>query len=252
MDDKDQFHKLQEFFANNEQNYHVLEEQIPVETQMAYFKQSRVIKKSLDKENSTDWIEKLNDNDASVREKKDALMSLASFQEVEFYRVLEKYREQPDDDLKNWAILALNESRMGLESLFSDEKQVFISTGLGGKGEELRYFLVVFPHKEKQFSEFERNVVKKEFAFTLKQHESEIESVLTEKDEYVSFLVLIPLQVSIKDVLSQAFEECNQFGEFLSDRFIVTNVKIMSEDEIFDFVNNDGNEEDSMEELDLG
>lgn len=251
MDEKDQFHKLQEFFADGEQNYHVLEEQIPVETQMAYFKQSRVIKKSVDKDDSEKWIEKLSDTDSTMREKKDALMSLASFQEVEFYRVLEKYRENPDLELKNWAILALNESRMGLESLFSEEKQVFISTGLGGKGEELRYFLVVFPKGENPLSQFEIDVIKKEFAFTLKQHESEIENILEEKPEYVSMQVLIPLHVPIRDVLTQAFDDCNQFGDFLSERFIVTNVKIMPEKEIFDFINEEGGEEDSFEELDL-
>lgn len=251
MNDKDQFHKLQEFFANNEQNYHVLEEQIPVETQMAYFKQSKVIKKSLNKADSNLWGETLYNSDSSIREKKNALLSLAAFQEVEFYRILEKYRENPDEELKNWAVMALNESRMGLESLFSEEKQVFISTGLGGKGESLRYFLVVIPKDGKTFSEFEVGVIKKEFTFVFNQHDSEIEQILEEKPSYVSMLVMIPIKNSLRELLTETFEECNQFGGFLNDRFVVTNVKIMPETEIMDFLSGNDSDEDDFEEIEL-
>lgn len=251
MNEKDQFHKLQEFFANSDQNYHVLEEQIPVETQMAYFKQSKVIKQSANKDSVESWIEALNNSEATVRAKKNALLSLASFQEVEYYRVLEKYRANPDDGLKNWAVMALNESRMGLEGLFSEEKQVFISTGLGGKVDSLRYFLVVIPKNEKSFSEFEIGVVKKEFSFVFGQHESEIEQVLEEKPSYVSMLVMIPIKNSLREILSESFDECNQFGGFLNDRFVVTNVKIMSDEEISDFLEGKDSEEDDFEEIDL-
>ncbi len=79
----------------------------------------------------------------SLQVKKEILARLATIEKVECYRVIEAFLEIAEEDLHDWALLALNESRMLLESKILDENQVFISTGLGGKEEKLRYFVAL-------------------------------------------------------------------------------------------------------------
>jgi hypothetical protein len=44
--------------------------------------------------------------------------------------------------------------------------------------------------------------------------------------------MLVPFDVNIKSILQAAINECNQYGNFLDTKFLFTNVKILSEEEI--------------------
>ena len=59
---------------------------------------------------------------------------MAAIDDVGAYRSIEKYSKNADDELKHWSLLALQESRMLLQSKLLDQSQIFISTGLGGEG----------------------------------------------------------------------------------------------------------------------
>ena len=76
---------------------------------------------------------------------------------MECYRAIESFLEIAEEILHDWAVLALNESRMLLESKFLDESQVFISTGLGGKEEKFRYFVVLMTRIEHGFGPDPKN-----------------------------------------------------------------------------------------------
>ncbi len=52
------------------------------------------------------------------------------------------------------------------------------------------------------------------------------------------FFLLIPMHISLKEVFKEAIDECNKYGDFLNDDFIVTNVKTLSFEEIKDFLEN--------------
>jgi hypothetical protein len=49
-------------------------------------------------------------------------------------------------------------------------------------------------------------------------------------------LVLIPLQITIKDFFKEGIDECNQYGNFLKSNFLVTNVKQLTAEEIDEFL----------------
>ena len=118
--------------------FNVLEAQIDVEKQMEYFEYVKKLKKN---EVSDDILEQkdiLFNPETDIEEKKRMLCELALLEDVKAYRTIEKYLENTDEELKDWAQLAYNESRMILESALLDENQIFISTGLGGKGQKLR------------------------------------------------------------------------------------------------------------------
>jgi len=51
-----------------------------------------------------------------------------------------------------------------------------------------------------------------------------------------SLLLLLPMNHSLKDVFQEAIIECNKYGDFLNEDFIVTNVKTLSFEEIKHFL----------------
>ena len=234
MEEENIFDKIKETFGSLPDNFNVLQEEIDIELQMEYFKASEKLRQS-ESGSIKNNINILFSKDSLLIEKKNSLIKLASFEDVEAFRAIEKYCNESDSELHQWAVLALQESRMMLESELLGENQVFISTGLGGKGNSLRYFVVLINKKSKAFTDVQLKIIKNEFEFTLAKYESEIESI--EKDaNYVSLLVIMPLSAPIKDVFQEAIKESNQFGDFISENLIITNVKKLSTQEIDEFL----------------
>ncbi|MBS2213751.1 hypothetical protein KEM09_20250 [Carboxylicivirga mesophila] len=220
--------KLLEKYAGN---IAILEEKIDVQLQLQYFKESKQQKKELDKEQVLSQKEKLFDPDYSLEEKKLLLCRLASVNEVEAYRMLESYKANPDKALVDWSILAYQESKMLLQSTLLDEKPLFISTGLGGKGNKLRYFIVLFANEQQVFSQYQEQLVKGEVEYAFRKHSAEIEE-LEFCGYYMTIQALVPLDCALKNMLAKIIKQCNELGDFLSPSLLVTNVKKLSLGEI--------------------
>ena len=156
--------------------------------------------------------------------------------DIKIFRFIEKYVKNPDKELKDWAILALQESKMLIEGSLLDENQIFISTGLGGKNSKLRYSIVLILRNNNIFNNTQKKIIKNEFDFISKKHNSEIEEIIFEK-KYSFILILIPLSQPIDKVLTAAISECNQYGDFLNENFIVTNVKKLSVNDMKESLN---------------
>jgi hypothetical protein len=229
------YDKIQEIFGQFPDNLNILEESINIDLQMEYFEFSKKIKKDFVSQNILKSKEQLFQKGLAVSARKKLLVQLASVEEVEAYRAIEKYLKEPDAELKEWAILAFQESRMLLQSKFLDENQVFISTGLGGKGASLRYFVVLISSNDSLFSELQQKIIRNEFEYTLKKHKGEIESLKFEEN-FATLLTILPIKASIRDIFKEAISESNQYGNFLKVNFIVTNVKKLNIDEIKDFI----------------
>ncbi|WP_455639582.1 hypothetical protein [Parabacteroides sp.] len=245
----DVFKKFRDSFNKMDGHLHILEQRVPVELQMEYFKYSEQVRKGKAKPDLTDtdytaFRESLSDPEATTDHKKYILSMLATSHQVKAYRMLEDYVQHPDDDVSNWAYMALMESRISLESELSDEKQIYISTGLGGKGEKLRFYVLMLSKERKPFLEYQRKVIEREFAYYLPKADCEIER-LTIAEQYVELVFLIPVRADIKMTLDQVINECNQYGDFLSDIFTITNVKELTPQEVADIINKDGNNKTS-------
>ncbi len=261
MEQENIYEKIQEIIGNLPGNFSILEEQIDIETQMEYFEYSKSDKKEINAEEILKRKNELFSEDISLEDKKTLLVQLASIDNVEAYRIIEKFVKKADidnayvsqpsqnpgtgqavrdrssikDDIHKWAVLALQESRMLIESSLLDENQVFISTGLGGKGSKLRYFIVLLSNMNKDFSEVQKKIIKSEFEFILKNYDAEVEKI-NFAHNVSTILCLFPLNISIQNVFEEIIKECNQYGNFLKSNFIVTNVKILSVKEISEFL----------------
>ena len=243
-EDNDIFKKFRDSFSKIDGHFHILEQRVPVERQMEYFKYSEKIRKDQDKPDISKmdfsvFEDSLDDPESTVEHKKYVLSMLATSRQVKAYRILEEYAQAPDPDVADWAYMALMESRIALESELSDEKQIYISTGLGGKGEKLRFYVLMTSKGKKPFQEYQRQTIEREFAYYLPKTDCEIER-LTIGEQYVELVFLIPVRTDIKATLDRVINECNQYGDFLSNVFTITNVKELTAEEVSEIINKNG------------
>ncbi len=217
-----------------------MEQQIDMDLQVEYYESSTKLRKELDDQWALDHIQYLSEPGYTEDVKKDILARLATVERVESYRAIEKFSREGEESLRDWARMALNESRMHLESSIMEENQVFISTGLGGKGEKLRYFMVLISRCSLPLSPTQRKVIRNELDASLEKYDAEVEEL--KFSEYLAtIMLLLPMHYSMKSVFQEAIDECNQYGDFLMDDFIVTNVRKLSFKEIKEFLErNDG------------
>jgi hypothetical protein len=229
--DNDTFKEFQQSLKGLEDNLHVLETSIPVEKQIEYFKYSETVRNVSKHETVEEQIEILNSSNATFEAKKYAMSFLSISGSVKAYRALEVYCKNPKKEESEWASLSLLQAKITLESEFSDKKQVFISTGLGGKGNKLRFYAFFKSADLKPFSNYQRDLISQEIPFIIRRSRGEVEEIVVENN-YFYILFLIHLQIDIKEMLKKIISQCNEYGDFISPNFIITNVKKFNREDI--------------------
>lgn len=249
MQQSGEFKQFQKFLSETKGDFHVLEQRVPVEKQLQYFKFSDRLRKEAVPWTENDFEQFESDlyNPESTGEYKRRILSIfAVSKDVKSYRRLERYVQSPDPELTDWAYMALMESRIMLESELSEEKQIYISTGLGGKNQKLRFYLLLQTNGNKPFLDYQRNVIEREFAFAMRNADCDIER-LTVHETYADLLALMPIRTDIKQLIEHIIEECNQYGDFLSKSFTVTNVKELNSEKIAGIIHGEKKENDSQD-----
>jgi hypothetical protein len=231
------YDKIQELLGNIPGNVSILEQQIDADVQLEFYNCAKKLENSFNPEEVLKNKETIFDHDVTLDDKKQLLVQLANIDSIEAYRTLEKYTNCTQDQLKDWATLALQECRLLLESKLLDKSQVLISTGLGGKGLKLRYFTVLIASGRKQFSAFEKKIVTKEISFAIKKAKGEPEQIRFNK-ELCTLISIIPLQIPVQALFDELIRECNQYGNFLFPDYIITNVKLLPDSEIRKIIEN--------------
>jgi len=229
------YEKIREILGANPGNLKILEQQIDMDLQMEYYDCSRKIREEKDEAWAREHLQYLEEPGYSEDVKKEILARLASMANVDCYRAIESFLSSAEEPLRTWAVLALNESRMVLESRIMDENQVFISTGLGGKDDKLRYFVVLMTRSRVDLSSTQQMVISNEFEYILKKFDAELEEAHF-SGSLATILLLLPMKFSLNSVFREAIDECNRYGDFLNDDFIVTNVRQLSFQEIEEFL----------------
>jgi len=234
------YQKLKDILIEMGGDFSILEEQVDVNLQVEFFELVNQLSENK-RENKLiiEEKDKLFDTETGIEEKKKLLAELSTMDKPEAYRIIEKVVNQKDDDLYSWSVLALQHCRIGLETSLLDENQVFISTGLGGKGEKLRYFIACKLKDEDFFSDTQKKIVQTEFADIFEKSNCKIEKV-TFVENYLSVIALIPIEVSIGNVIKNAIAESNHYGDFLYHEYLITNVKLLDYTEIKKFFKDKG------------
>ncbi|MCT4586455.1 MAG: hypothetical protein N4A71_01395 [Carboxylicivirga sp.] len=209
----------------------ILEEAIDLNTQKQYFEESRKQKEKLDRDKVMAGKDGLFSPGMDDDQKKALLCQLASIDSVEAFRTIETFKANPDKGLADWAILAFQESKMLIESSLLNEKPLFISTGLGGRDNMLRYFIVLFTKKRRSFTGLQERLLKGEIEFSFKNNNGIIEELVF-NDNSVFITGLVPIEIGLKLMLSEIIKQSNEIEEFLSASLLVTNVKKFSLEEV--------------------
>ena len=229
------FEKIQEILGGTPGNLKILEHQIDMDLQMEYYECSRKMNQEFDESWAFDHMQYLEEPGYSLDVKKEILARLATIEDASCYRAIQSCANSAIEPLKDWALLALNESRMHLESDIMEENQVYISTGLGGREHKLRYFVALLSQSRAEFNPTQQMVIRNEFDDVLNRYDAELEEIKF-SGYLATILLLLPMNYSLKQVFSEAIAECNQYGQFLNEEFIVTNVKTLSFQEIRTFL----------------
>ncbi len=219
--------------------FHVLEDLVPIEEQMEYFKYFDELKVRNTRFVRDTEIEMLFSPDVSIERKKECLTVLSSIPDVKAYRAIETYQSSPlEPELKNWSSIALLGSRIGLDTELSGKRQIYISSGLGGHDKKLRFFTLFITSSLENLTDLQKQIVEREFRFQLEGAKVDIETFEIEKN-YFTILFLFPFKTDVRAVLQSAVEECNQYGNFLDEKFLFTNVKVFNDEEIQTLLDND-------------
>jgi hypothetical protein len=225
------YDKIQELFGDVNGQLSILEDQIDLATQKEYFRYSEKLGKKTKPDEVVQIKDAISRPDLPFEDKKNLLVRLAAADDIEAYRILEKYAKEPHPGLKDWACLALQESRMLIESKILDENQILISTGLGGKGLKLRYFAAFISLDKQPFTSLQRKIIRTEVKFFLEKSGGELEDISFDK-EICSLISIIPLKIPVQTLFNRIIKECNTLGDFIQPDFVLNNVKILLPQEI--------------------
>jgi hypothetical protein len=244
MDENQFFDNSEEVLSNLPEGYNILEEEVNIDVQREFYEASgRVELLSGNEEQVSELIMSLSQSNTEIEEQKKLLIRLSLCDSVAAYRFLEAYSPKAPKELKDWAILALQQSRMLIHSSLLGEQQVFISTGLGGKQGKLRYFLI-FPYlNRKKPLNSQESILKKELEFFIIKNGGELEDISL-LNEFATATALLPLKAPVGDIIHDIVNECNQFGNYLGQEVLVTNMRKLNEQEINEFISENETAED--------
>jgi len=229
------FENFQQFLESFKGDINILEGIVDVDVQMEYFEESKKTKDLPPLEEWESQVQLLYDPNVDIKTKKEFIVRIASIDDVKVYRFLEKFYEETTDDLKDWTRLAIQESRLLLQSKLLDQPQLLISTGLGGKEGKLRYFIVLFHRSFKDYTPFQEKIIRSELSYIL-QNKNVIIEQIDFAGNYVSLIALFPLFASVTEILQEALREINQYGNFMNEKCIITNVRILSAGDIHQII----------------
>ena len=217
-------------------SFSLMETAIELPVQEEYFNLSGSI--DFDNVDYTDVLREsgqLFSENTPIETKKRMLILLAHLGTPESTRILERYLGISEGILRDWTLLSLKECRMFLESVLLKEESGFVSTGLGGKGNKLRYYFILSSKQGMTLTETHRKTLTKGFETISKQYNSEIEEINYENN-YALLGICIPMDVAVAKVIEKGIRECNRVGEFLFFHYYVTNVKKPTNEEILEYL----------------
>ncbi len=226
----------------------ILEVIIDPEIQIEYFDFAQKVRKE---ENRQEFYKKKNllfEPDVPIDEKKKILVILPTSREIDDYKVLERYAQNPDPELKDWALLAYNESKNVLQNFLLDEDYTLISTGLGGKDNRWRFFVILIAKNKQKFTDLQKQVIKKEIEFAFKKYGCELEKI-DFGDYFVKILGLFPIDNTIENLFDEVVFNINDLGGFLDENYIVTNVKEYNNEEVEKLISDVTEKADSVDEF---
>jgi len=227
---------IPDFLNNLPDKFDILEEGVNIQTQKEYIDYSHSFDRGeLTKEETLHLGSILFDGNQPLEAKKKVLCLLAHLGTITAFRQIEKNYKNPDKDLKQWTVLALQECKMFLESSLIEESTGFILSGLGGLQDKLRYYFLVLPPTDRAFTTTQTNFIQKEINHVARDLNCVVES-FNPSEAFVGLTVLVPMDIALGTFIETGIKNCNDSGNFVYEHYYVTNQNIPDKTEINDII----------------
>ncbi|PRY90013.1 hypothetical protein [Marinilabilia salmonicolor] len=231
MDFSGTFEDFQKVIRENGGDIQIMEREVGLDTQMAYMRMAKEVKKNLSPHKAMAGRFELWDENSSAKSKRYRLATIASLGSPDAIRTLQSYQESPDRGLEDWTYLALQECKLIFQASMLDHPPMFISTGLGGHGQQLRFFGAFFSDDGQPFEDTRKKVISGEVEYMFSKFGGKLE-FLAFSGQFVTFWGLVPIDVSLNEKVQAAIDESNLLGAGLRKDFVLTNVKKLTFNEL--------------------
>ncbi len=227
---------IQKFLENIPDQFDILEKGIDFKVQAEYVEYSHSFDRGELTEKETHALGNiLFRQEAPIEVKKKALALLAHLGTILAFRIIEKYFKNPDKQLEQWTALALQECKMFLESAIMDVSTGFVSSGLGGLANRMRYYFLLLPLTDRLFTPTQSEIMRDELLLVCKELNCIMETT-NFSGKSVGMTILVPMDVAVGTVIETGIKNCNELGEFVFQHYYVTNMNIPDESEITDII----------------
>lgn len=213
----------------------VMETPVAPAVQQEFFRLNRKITGIPDDHEISILSDLLFEESVSEENIKSILVKLTNSAEVKAFRSVERFAQQAGSDLRSFALLCLEISRMRIENSLGDEDVGYIAGGLGGFDQKLRFFLLVFPAGDDGFTAGQLQLTQDEFRSTFESIGG-VAEVFDAGPLFLAMVFLLPVTVDLRPEAEKCLKEINQYGNFLFPGVYATNVEIPSYPKILDII----------------
>jgi hypothetical protein len=231
----DNLEDIQKFLENLPDKLDILETGIEIKVQIKYLEYSHSFDRGELTEKETLALGNILYQEVPIDAKKKALALLAHLGTILAFRLIEKYYKNSDKYLEQWAALALQECKMFLESSLMDRSTGFVSSGLGGNVNRMRYYFLVLPLIGKLFTKTQTGIIGDELLLVCKELNCIMETT-DFSENYVGLTILVPMDVAVGTVIETGIKKCNELGAFVFEYYYVTNQNIPDYSEITEII----------------
>lgn len=223
---------LSHLASKDSESVEILQEPIDIIANEEFISYLKVNKEDLlnTTENVLKLENKLYSKKTSNNRKKDIIAAISLEGSIKAYRILEKFLETEEGNLKQWVQIAKQQLKIKVERSLMDKKKIYISSGLGGKNNLIRLFGVAYLTYD-SLRDYQIKIVKKELIEKINNAGGILED-LDIQDKYFTFKVLLPIHIDIDNLFKSMKIIFDQYGHFIKDNITITNVRKPSKNEI--------------------
>ncbi|MCH2044959.1 MAG: hypothetical protein MK212_12645 [Saprospiraceae bacterium] len=223
-EERNMYEQLQELLGQLSGGFKVIEHGFDPDLVTFFQKTIEDIKKE-STEDTVETIQERLDTETNIDVLKKYIAQLAQIGSVPALRTLESYEKTASEELISWVRLSLTQCRIKVESDLLDDPIGYITTGLGGKNNKIRYYMAA-----KSVDPFTTGRVQfayQEFRDVLKEWNGELES-MENMGDYLLFRLLAPLNIIIPDMISEGIDRCG----FLDSQFWLSNMQKPTDEDL--------------------
>lgn len=233
---QDNLEDIQKFLESLPDKFEILETGIEFKVQIEYLEYSHSFDRGeLTEKETLTFGNILFNQEVPIDAKKKALVLLAHLGTILAFRLIEKYQKDSDKDLEQWTALALQECKMLLESSLMDMSTGFVSSGLGGNANRIRYYFLVLPLIGRLFTKTQTEIINDELLLVCKELNCILE-ITDFSENYVGLTILVPMDVAVGTFIETTIKKCNELGAFVFEYYYVTNQNIPDYSEIIEII----------------